>query len=218
MTAGSFWPSKLYRASYLPGPQELYTVFWSGVSAGESATMAPTLSSRLGHPSRRCPMPGWTELLTVEWQMAQVMPTWVSVSLPFTFSTVPLSPTTAFSLSRATVEAGSLRSALSSVPGGSTSASTLRPTPRAVSGLTAVSMTSCIRRVSVQNVSSPKVSNRKMSLPWANSSGDGSVGPSSLSPQAASASSMVQTARGYTDIKPPSFSCAALLTPGGITT
>ena len=35
----------------------------------------------------------------------------------------------------------------------------------AVAGLTAARITSCIRSVSVQNVSSPKVSNRKMSRP-----------------------------------------------------
>src|ERR687897_281937 len=110
ITAGSFWPSRLYRASYLPGPQELYTTFWAPVSAGESAMMAPGFRSRFGHPSNRWPMPGAAELLTVEWQRAQVIPTRVRVSRPFTVSTVPLSPTTAFSFSRVTVVAGELRS------------------------------------------------------------------------------------------------------------
>ena len=100
-------------------------------------------------------MPACTELFTVEWQSAQVIPTLVSVSFPLMVSTVPLRPTTAFSLSRATVVAGELRSALSSVPGGTASASTLSPTLSAVAGLTPELITSCIRRVSVQNVSSP---------------------------------------------------------------
>ena len=49
------------------------------------------------------------ELSTVEWQSAQVMPTRVSVSVPPTLSTVPLTPTTAFSFSSATVVAGLVR-------------------------------------------------------------------------------------------------------------
>ena len=52
-----FLPSMLKRGSYLPGPHEPYTVFCAGVSAGESATIAPTLRSRFGQPSSRCPMP-----------------------------------------------------------------------------------------------------------------------------------------------------------------
>ena len=51
-------------------------------------------------------MPGANELSTVEWHSAQVTPTRVSVSAPLTVSTVPLRPTTASSLSSATVVAG----------------------------------------------------------------------------------------------------------------
>jgi hypothetical protein len=65
----------------------------------------------------------------------------------------------------ATVVAGLLRSADASTPAGTLSASTFRPTDSAVVGLTAVSMTSFILRVPVQNCSSPKVSKRKMSCP-----------------------------------------------------
>ena len=36
--------------------------------------MAPTFRSRFGQPSFRRPMPGMTELSTVEWQSAQVTP------------------------------------------------------------------------------------------------------------------------------------------------
>ena len=127
--------------------------------------IAPGSRSRLGQPSSREPIPAATLLFTVEWQSAQVMPTAVRVSLPLIVCTVPLRPTTAPSLSSATVVAGSVRSAVSRVPGGKTSASTLRPTASAVCGLTAAWITSCILRVSVQKVSSPKVSKRKVSLP-----------------------------------------------------
>ena len=78
-------------------------------------------------------MPGANELSTVEWHSAQVMPTRVSVSLPLTVSTVPLRPTTASSLSSATVVAG-LGEARCCRPGcrattagGSASASTFKP-------------------------------------------------------------------------------------------
>ena len=94
----------------------------------------------------------------MEWHSAQVVPTRVSRSRPPSVTTVPLRPTTAFSLSSATVVAGLRRSALWSSPAGSTSESTLSPTDSAVIGSTAVSITSCIRRVSVQNRSSPNVS------------------------------------------------------------
>ena len=60
--------------------------------------MAPGFRSRFAHPSRRRPIPGITESSTVEWQRAQVTPRRVSWSVPPMFSTVPLSPTTAFEL------------------------------------------------------------------------------------------------------------------------
>ena len=115
-------------------------------------------------------MPGANESSTVEWHSAQVMPTRVSVSAPLTVSTVPFRPTTAFSLSSATVVAG-LRQVDAAVrmpattAGGSASASTFRPTDSAVVGSTAVAMTSCMRSVSVHCASSPKVSKRKICWP-----------------------------------------------------
>src|SRR5262249_4102237 len=110
MTFGPFSPSKLLRGSYLPGPQELSTflVAVSAANAGDSATIAPTLRSRLGQPSRRLPTPGTNELSTVEWHSAQVKPTRVTVSFPPTFSTVPFTPITALSLTSATVVAGAV--------------------------------------------------------------------------------------------------------------
>ena len=119
-------------------------------------------------------MPGANELSTVEWQRAQVMPTWVRSSLPLTDSTVPFRPTTASSFSRATVVAGLFRSMLPfwmpwTTAAGNASASTLRPTESAVTGSTAALMTSCMRSVSVHFASSPKVSKRKICLPWATS-------------------------------------------------
>ena len=91
-------------------------------------------------------------------------------------STWPTTPRTAPSSSRATVVAGAFRSIEpSAIPAftaaGSASASTLRPTASAVAGLTPVRMTSCMRSVSVQKVSSPKVSKRKIDLPSANVGG-----------------------------------------------
>ena len=88
-------------------------------------------------------MPLANESSTVEWQSAQVMPTLVSVSVPLTDSTVPLTPTTALSLSNATVVAGSVRLIEPSwIPlttaAGRASASTLRPTESAVVGSTAL--------------------------------------------------------------------------------
>src|SRR6266850_4351087 len=173
MTCGPFLPSKLMRGSYLPGPQELKTAFVGGSSAGERATIAPTLRSRLGYPSRRLPMPGAKELSTVEWHSAQVKPTRVSVSLPPTGATVPLTPMTALSFSRAMVVAGSERLMVppwmpATTSGGKASASTLRPTFSAVVGSTAETTWSMCR-VSVHLVSSPKVSNRKVCLPSATS-------------------------------------------------
>src|SRR5687768_16843883 len=74
---------------------------------------------------------------------------------------------------------------------GKASASTFKPTFKAVAGLTPVSMTSCMRSVSVQYTSSPNVSNRKMSLPCATRFGSSgplsktSGGVGSSSPHAA---------------------------------
>ena len=66
MTTGLLMPSRLNSASYFPGPHELKTAFTAAGSAGESATMAPTLRSRFGKPSTRRPTPAVTELSTVE--------------------------------------------------------------------------------------------------------------------------------------------------------
>src|SRR4029078_13664758 len=95
-------PSMVQAGSYIPGPHELYTAFCAAVSAGDSATIAPTFSVRLGHPSRRDTIAGANELSTVEWQNAHVMPTRVSVLFA---STCPTTPTTALSLSSVTVVA-----------------------------------------------------------------------------------------------------------------
>ena len=139
--------------------------------------MAPTFRSRFGQPSFLCPMPLENELSTVEWHSAHVMPSRVRLSLPFTLVTVPTRPTTAFSLSKVTVVAGSLRSTLpaliaAATSGGMASASTLSPTERAVVGLTDFWTTSCMRAVSVQNCSSPKVSKRKTLWPEASVAGE----------------------------------------------
>src|SRR5262249_17655760 len=173
MTFGPFSPSKLLRGSYLPGPQELSTflVAVSAANAGDSATIAPTLRSRLGQPSRRLPTPGTNELSTVEWHSAQVKPTRVTVSFPPTFSTVPFTPITALSLTSATVVAGSgglVGWVLVACPtsAGSASESTLRPTASAVVGSTALTTCSMCSE-SVHFVSSPNVSKRNVCLPCA---------------------------------------------------
>src|SRR2546425_10441623 len=113
-------------------------------------------------------MPGAKELSTVEWQSAHWMPTDRSELSPSLKS--PLTPTTALSLSRARVVAGSFRSTVPCrialrTSSGSASTSTLRPTARAVAGLTpgptppsaAPSIALCSLRVSPQKASSPKV-------------------------------------------------------------
>src|SRR6266545_164193 len=138
MTCGPFSPSRLNRGSYFPGPQELKTALVGASSAGDRATMAPTLRSRLGQPSSRLPTPGAKELSTVEWHRAQVMPSRISVSVPPTVSTVPLTPTTALSFSRATVVAGSVRLTVpdwmpATTAAGRASESTFRPTAKAAS-------------------------------------------------------------------------------------
>ena len=147
MTTGLLRPSTLWRGSNLPAPQELRVTFVAASRAGDRAMMAPGLRSRLGQPSSRLPMPGANELSTVEWHSAQVMPTRVSVSTPLTVSTVPLRPTTAFSFSNVTVVAGLFRSTLPfwmpwTTAAGKASASTLSPTESAVTGSTAVRITS----------------------------------------------------------------------------
>src|SRR6266545_2227942 len=141
MTCGPFSPSRLNRGSYFPGPQELKTALVGASSAGDKATMAPTLRSRLGQPSRRLPMPGAKELSTVEWHSAQVKPTRVSESLPPTVATVPLTPRTASSFKSATVVAGSVRLTEPSLmpattDAGRASESTFSPTDNAVVGST----------------------------------------------------------------------------------
>ena len=103
-----------------------------------------------------------------------------SVSLSFSVFTTPFSPTTAFSFSKVTVVAGLSRSTLPSLialatSGGIASASTFSPTERAVFGLTDFGMTSCIRAASVQNCSSPKVSNRKTCFPSVGTSAEGAL-------------------------------------------
>src|SRR6188472_2185863 len=102
------------------------------------ATIAPTSRSRFGQPSRRRPIPFANESSTVEWQRAQVVP--MDVSWPPLLKK-PLMPTTAFSFSRVNVTAGSSRFTLpaliaAAVFAGIAVASTLRPSARAVLGLT----------------------------------------------------------------------------------
>jgi len=64
-TRTTLMPSKMWkRGSYFPGPQLRYGVL--SVIVGDNATIAPTLSERFGHPSRRLPMPGANESSTVE--------------------------------------------------------------------------------------------------------------------------------------------------------
>src|SRR5436190_16889870 len=102
-----FLPSTLNRGSYLPGPHDVYTARCAAVGAGESAMIAPTFRSRLGHPSRRFPMPGANELSTVEWQIAQVIPSLVT-PVPAALG-VALMPMTALRPRSATVVFGSVR-------------------------------------------------------------------------------------------------------------
>src|SRR5690348_1562129 len=121
-------------------------------------------------------MPAAKESSTVEWHNAQVMPTDFSC-LP-SFENFACTPTTAFNFSSVSVVAGSSRSTLPclmacTTAGGSASASTFRPTPSAVFGLTPAptppfltpSIACCRRSCPLQNASSPKVSKRKICLP-----------------------------------------------------
>ena len=78
----------------------------------------------------------------------------------------------------ATVEVLVADAAAAMVSAGTASASTLRPTASAVAGDTPAWITSCIRRVSVQNASSPKVSKRKISWPRGGPGGSGVKEPS----------------------------------------
>src|SRR3954447_24775659 len=103
-------------ASNLPGPQDARTFLTvgrstpsrsvTGLRVGAAEMIAPTLRSRLGQPSRRWPMPGANELLTVEWQTAQVRP--IELSRPLLVR-CGLTPTTALSLISASVVAGESR-------------------------------------------------------------------------------------------------------------
>src|SRR3954466_1850497 len=141
-------PSRKSSASNLPGPHAARTFLTvaastpsrsvTGLRFGASETIAPTLRSRLGQPSRREPMPGATELFTVEWHTAHVRP--IEVNRPVLLRW-GLTPTTALSLTSATVVAGELRLTLPafsalSTESGRAFASTLRPTDSAVFGLT----------------------------------------------------------------------------------
>src|SRR5437773_460297 len=139
MTTGLLMPSRLNSASYLPGPHELSTALTAGGRTGERATIAPTFRSRFGSPSSRRPTPGATELSTVEWHRAHVMPSRLMCRSAVTWASTP---TTASRRSRSTVVAALVRSAPARKPGGSGAASTLRPSASAVAGDTPVSITS----------------------------------------------------------------------------
>src|SRR6185312_4815354 len=140
-------PSRKSSASNLPGPQAARTFLTvaastprrsvTGLRFGAAETIAPTLRSRLGQPSRRRPTPGATELFTVEWQTAHVRPMELIEPL---FVKWPLTPTTALRLMSARVVAGELRSTLPALSAlstdfGSASESTFRPSESAVFGL-----------------------------------------------------------------------------------
>ena len=132
--------------------------------------MAPGLRSRFGQPSSRLPIPLANESSTVEWQMAQVIPTRVNVSCPPTDSTVPTTPTTAFSFSSAKRGRGAGQTdRLILDPGHHLGGQCLRVHLQAHRergrGVDRRLDDLFIFSVSVQNVSSPKVSKRKMSLP-----------------------------------------------------
>src|SRR6266536_1304189 len=152
-------------------PRKLAT----GCRSGASETIAPTFRSRLAQPSSRWPIPGANELSTVEWHRAHWMPT--ERRLP-PESKKPVRPTTAFSLSSASVTAGSSRSIVPCwraclTESGSASTSTFSPTASAVLGLTpgptppslppSIALWSC--SVSPQKAWSPNVSKRKVCWP-----------------------------------------------------
>src|SRR5687767_10025111 len=100
MPSNAWW-----RGSYLPGPQLLnsFLVASSSSGDGDRATIAPTFRSVFAHPSSLLPIPVVTELSTVEWHRAHVMPTLVRRPV---VSTVPFTPTTALSRNSSTVTAG----------------------------------------------------------------------------------------------------------------
>src|SRR2546423_638003 len=176
-------------ASNLPGPHEARTFLTvstsvpstsaTGLRLGDSETIAPTLRSRLAQPSSRLPMPLVNESSTIEWQTAQVRPTDVS-RVPLLLKW-PRTPTTALSLSSASVVAGELRLTLPALMAlttdlGSAVESTFRPTERAVFGETpgptppwaepSSAFSSC--SAPLQKLSSPNVSKRKTRRPSAN--------------------------------------------------
>src|SRR3954452_10618227 len=179
-------PSRNSSGLPFPGPQAPRTFLTvaastpsrsvTGLRFGASDTIAPTFRSRFGQPSSRPPTPGATELLTVEWQTAQVRPTELIRPL---WLKCGLTPTTALSLISASVVAGEFRSTLPafralSTDFGSALASTLSPTERAVFGLTpgptppwllpAIALSSW--SAPLQNWLSPKSSKRKIWRPW----------------------------------------------------
>ena len=124
----------------------------------------PGSRSVLAQPSSRLPIPVVSESSTVEWQSAQVIPTFFSRSRPSISSTVPSTPTTAPSLMSATVTAGSVRStcpawiASNQRLGECLDIDFQARAASASSGLREVSMNSCSRSCLVQSRSSPKVS------------------------------------------------------------
>ncbi len=141
-------PSRNNSASNLPGPQLFRTVSTvssetprrsaTGCRFGAAATIVPTLRSRLAKPSILAPMLGATESSTVEWQIAHVRPTEVSVLLPLLKK--PTTPRIAFCLINCSVTAGSSRFTLpcliaSTVEGESALESTFRPSASACRGV-----------------------------------------------------------------------------------
>src|SRR5215469_1548408 len=179
-------PSRSSSASNLPGPHALRTLctvatltpsrLAMGCRFGANPIMAPTFRSRLAQPSRRWPMPGTSELSTVEWHSAHSMPT--ELRLPL-LSKKPLTPTTALSFRSDSVTAGSSRLTFPATMAccsdlGNAFTSTLRPNASAVFGLRPGPMPPCFApsivlfscRVPPQNDWSPNVSKRKVCLPW----------------------------------------------------
>src|SRR6059058_3136274 len=82
-------PSRLNSASYFPGPHELNTALTVAGRTGERATIVPTFKSRFGSPSSRRPTPGATELSTVEWHRAHVMPSRLMCRSAVTWASTP---------------------------------------------------------------------------------------------------------------------------------
>src|SRR5688500_12920785 len=154
-----------WRGSYFPGPHWRNSVLSSAPMTGEAATIAPTFKSTLAHPSIRRPMLGANESSTDEWHSAHVIPRLVS----WPAFTVPLTPTTASRRMSSTVTAGSSRFTSSArsaamIDSGSASTSIFSPRPSASTGFSCCT-TWCICSTSVQSLSSPNVSNRKIAWP-----------------------------------------------------